>query len=150
MSYLSNGQTTEAEHRVVYSSSRPYASLGNVSMDFILGLPRTPKQHDSILVVVDLFSKMTHFIPCAKTSNASNVAALFYQDIVHLHGFPKMIVSDRDVHLTSYFWKTLWHKIGTTLKFSIAYHPQTNSQTEVVNRSVGNLLRCLVGEHPVS
>ncbi|XP_050387198.1 uncharacterized protein LOC126803432 [Argentina anserina] len=72
---------------------------------------------------------------------------LFMEEVVRLHGLPKSIVSDRDVRFMSYFWKTLWHMMGTKLQFSSAYHPQADGQTEVVNRSLGNLLRCLVGEH---
>jgi len=116
-------------------------------MDFVLGLSRTVKKHDYIFVVVDRFSKMPHFIPYTKTTNASRVAKLYFDKIVKLYGLPQTIVSDRDVRFTSYLWKTLWYMVGPKLKFSIAYHPQTDSQTEVVNRSLGNLLRCLVSDH---
>jgi hypothetical protein len=71
----------------------------------------------------------------------------FSSEIVHLHDVLTSIVSDRDVRFVSYFWKTLWAKMGTKLKFSSAFNPQTDGQTEVVNRSLGNLLRCLVTDH---
>ena len=112
----------------------------------MLGLPRTFRKHDSILVAVDRFFKMAHFLPCSKTSNASKIAKLYFDEIVKLYGLPKTIVSDRDVCFMSYFWKTLWHLVGTKLKFSTKFHPQTKSQSKVVNRSLGNLLRCLMGE----
>jgi hypothetical protein len=116
-------------------------------MDFVEGLPKVHGK-TVILSVVDRFSKFAHFIPLAHPYAAETVAHAFFVDIIRLHGFPQSIVSDRDAVFTSAFWKELFHLADTHLCMSSAFHPQSDGQTEVVNKVITMYLRCLAGDRP--
>jgi hypothetical protein len=113
-------------------------------MDFIVGLPRTQRQHNAVFVVVDRLTKMAHFIPTTKKVSATQVADLFIQHIFRIHGLPETIVSDRDTRFTGQFWTSLFTKLGTKLKFSSGEHPETDGQTERVNQVLEDMLRAYV------
>ena len=104
----------------------------SVSMDFMTHLPES-KGFDSIMVVVDRVSKMAHFVPTRDTATAQEVGRLYFDKVVKHHGMQKSIISDRDPKFTSRFWRALWKKLGTELKMSTAFRPQTDGQTERVN-----------------
>ena len=117
-------------------------------MDLIVALPVTSTSADACAVFVDRFSKMAHFLPCQTTTTAERLAQLFKKHIYRLHGLPLSIVSDRDPKLTSQFWQELMMQLGTKIKLSTAYHPQTDGQTERTNRTIEEMLRCFVSMTP--
>ncbi|CAJ2628780.1 unnamed protein product [Trifolium pratense] len=117
-----------------------------ITMDFVSGLPRTKKGHDSIWVIVDRLTKSAHFIAVKTTFKAPKYAELFISKIVKLHGVPLSIVSDRDARFTSRFWKAFQEAMGTRLKMSTSHHPQTDGQSERTIQTLEDMLRACVLE----
>ncbi|WVZ90148.1 hypothetical protein U9M48_036475, partial [Paspalum notatum var. saurae] len=95
-----------------------------ITMDFIVGLPRTPKGNDSIWVIVDRLTKAAHFIPVKTTHNTPKLAEPYIKNVLRLHGVPISIISDRGPQFTARFWKSLHEALGTKLDYSTAYHPR--------------------------
>lgn len=118
-----------------------------VTMDFIEGLPSSAS-YNCILVVVDKFSKYSHFIKLSHPFSALKVAKLYMEHVYKLHGMPQAIVSDRDKIFTSQLWQELFKLSGTELCMSSAYHPQSDGQTERVNLCVEAYLRCFIQTCP--
>jgi transposase InsO family protein len=124
----------------------PTGAWQDNTMDFI-GLPKSVG-FNSILVIVDRFSKYAHVLPLKHPFSAKQVAQVVLDMVVRLHGMPQSIVSDRDRIFTSNFWKELFKLYYTTLVTSTAYHPQTDGQSERVNQSLEMFLRCCIQDSP--
>jgi hypothetical protein len=119
----------------------------DISIDFIEGLQKVAGK-SVILTVVDRFSKYAHFIPLGHPYTAASVARAFFDGIVRLHGFPSSIVSDWDPVFTSNC--DLFGLAGVKLRMSATFHPQTDGQSEVVNKVIAMYLRCVTGDRPRS
>jgi len=141
-------QKAKIEHQKPSGKLQPLEILewkwDNISMNFVVGLPRTPKGLDSIWVIVDRLTKYAHFIPINIRYSLKRLTSLYVSEIVRLHGVLSSIVSDRDPRFTSRFWESLHKALGTKLKLSSAYHPQTDGQTERTIQSLEDLLRACV------
>jgi hypothetical protein len=125
----------------------PEGAWQEISMDFIEGLP-TSEFCNVIVVMVDRFTKYAHFLAVRHPYTAQGIAQLFLDNVVKLHGLPKMIVTDKDPIFLSKFWKELFKLYEVNLAMSTTYHPQTDGQTERVNQCLEMYLRCAIHDSP--
>ena len=119
-----------------------------IGVDFVGPLPESTNRtggYDMICVVIDQLTSMVHAIPSKQTYRATDIAELMFENVYRLHGLPERIVSDRDSLFTSKFWKRLHHLLGTELRMSSAFHPQTDGATERANRTLTQMIRQCVG-----
>ncbi|GJR90776.1 putative reverse transcriptase domain-containing protein [Tanacetum coccineum] len=101
-----------------------------ITKDFVTKLPKTSIRHDTIWVIVDRLTKSAHFIPTRAIDSMETLTRLYIKEIVSRHGVPISIISDRDSHFTSRFWRSLQNALGTQLDMSTTYHPETDGQVK--------------------
>ncbi|KAL0192526.1 hypothetical protein M9458_010822, partial [Cirrhinus mrigala] len=118
----------------------------HISLDFVSGLPESLGKN-TILTIVDRFSKAVHLVALSGLPSAKTTAELILEHVVRLHGFPQDIVSDRGPQFTAKFWQAFCRLVGTTSSLSSGFHPQTNGQTERANQQLERFLRCFASEH---
>ena len=117
-----------------------------VTMDFIMDLPKTTQGSTAILVVVDKLTKFVHLIPTVTTVTAEETARLFISHVFQYHGMPKVLITDRDTRFTSAFWRAFTKRLGLNSRYSTAFHPQTDGQTEKANRVIEEVLRHFIDD----
>jgi hypothetical protein len=137
-------QRVKASHLKVAGTLQPLPipswKWEDISMDFIVGLPKTPQKHDSIWVIMDGLTKMAHFIPVHTTFTTKKYPKIYLNRIIFLHGVPKTIILDRGAQFIARFWEHSQASLGTKLIRSSAYHPQMDGQTERVNQVLKDML----------
>lgn len=127
--------------------SPPMLLFHTLTLDFIVGLPRTPNGNDCALTVTEKAGKAVRIIPGQIDADAFNWAIKFFDYVVSQWGMPKCIILDRDGRFLSKFWQALWKRVGTTLAMTTAYHPPANGQSERTNQVVEVALRCMIANH---
>uniref|UniRef100_A0A670I7Y0 Gypsy retrotransposon integrase-like protein 1 n=1 Tax=Podarcis muralis TaxID=64176 RepID=A0A670I7Y0_PODMU len=125
----------------------PFEPWERVALDFVTDLPSS-RGKTAVLVVVDLFTKMAHFIPCAKVATTEQTAKLFIDHVFRVHGLPRSILSDRGRQFISNFWQKLLGILNVKINLASARHPQTNGQAERVNAIMQQYLRCYANQQP--
>ena len=127
-------QQVKAEHKkppgLLMPLQVPEWKWNHITMDFVSGLPKSPRGHDAIWVIVDRLTKSAHFLPIRLDYSMDKLAQIYLQEIIRIHGVPETIVSDRDPRFQSRFWINLAKALGTKLHLSTAAHPQTDGQSE--------------------
>nr|GEU98359.1 putative reverse transcriptase domain-containing protein [Tanacetum cinerariifolium] len=137
----------KAEHKpsgLLQQPEIPVWKWERITMDFIVGLPRTPSGYDSIWVIVDRLTNSTHFLPVKMTDSMEKLTQLYLKEFVCRHGVPISIISDRYSKFTLRFWRLLQEALGTRLDMSTAYHPETDGQCERTIQTLEDMLRAYV------
>ena len=138
----------KAEHQkpssLLQQPEIPIGKWERITMDFITKLPKTNGRLGIIWVIVDRLTKSAHFLASKETDNVEKLSQLYIKEVLSRHGAPISIISDRDPRFASKFWRSLQASLGTNLDMGIAYHPQTDGQSERAIQTLGDMLRACV------
>ncbi|KAK8617188.1 hypothetical protein V6N13_117154 [Hibiscus sabdariffa] len=141
-------QKVKVEHRaptrLLQPLKFPQWKWERITMDFVSGLPITPRKNDSVWVIVDRLTKSAHFILVLVNMSSNVLAEIYIREVIRLHGVPISILFDRDPKFTSRFWKSLQKALGTRVNLSTPFHPQTDGQSERVIQILEDMLRACV------
>ncbi|GJT33688.1 putative reverse transcriptase domain-containing protein [Tanacetum coccineum] len=138
----------KAEHKrpsgLLVQPEIPQWKWDNITMDFVTKLPKSSQGYDTIWVIVDRLTKSAIFMPMRETDPLDKLARMYLKEVVTKHGIPVLIICDRDPRFASNFWRSLQKALGTSLDMSIAYHPQTDRQSERTIQTLEDMLRACV------
>ena len=144
-------QQVKAEHQKPARQLQPLEVVEwkweHVTMDFVTHLPRTPRRHDAVWVIMDRLTKSTHFLATRMTFILEELCRLYIREIVLLHGVPMSIVSDKDPRFTAHFWKSFQKAIGTQFTMSTTFHPHTDGHSVRTIKILEDMLRACVLDH---
>ncbi|KAL0404468.1 UNVERIFIED_CONTAM: Transposon Ty3-G Gag-Pol polyprotein [Sesamum radiatum] len=143
-------QQVKAEHQAPAGKLRPLPipelKWEKITMNYIVGLPRTFRKHDAIWVIVDRLTKFAHFLPIRQGDSLDKLAELYIAEIVRLHGVHVSVALDRDPQFTSRFWRSLQRALRTNLHFSTAFHLETDGQSERTIQTLEDMMRACTVE----
>ncbi|GKE52622.1 putative reverse transcriptase domain-containing protein [Tanacetum coccineum] len=122
----------------------PQWKWDNITMDFVIKLPKSSQGYDTIWVIVDRLTKSVIFTLMRETDSIDKLARMYLKEVVKRHGIPLSIICDRDPRFASNFWRSLQKALGTNLDMSTAYHPQTDGQSERTIQTLNHMLRACV------
>ncbi|GJQ89634.1 putative reverse transcriptase domain-containing protein [Tanacetum coccineum] len=135
----------KAEHQrpsgLLVQPDIPQWKWDNITMDFVMKLPKSSQGYDTIWVIVDRLTKSAIFVPMRETDPMEKLARMYLKEVVTRHGIPVSIICDRDPRFASNFWRSLQKALGTNLDMSTAYHPQTDGQSERTIQTLEDMLR---------
>ncbi|GJR01800.1 putative reverse transcriptase domain-containing protein [Tanacetum coccineum] len=135
----------KAEHQrpsgLLVQPDIPQWKWDNITINFVMKLPKSSHGYDTIWVIVDRLTKSAIFVPMRETDPMDKLARMYLKEVVTRHGIPLLIICDCDLRFASNFWRSLQKALGTNVDISTAYHPQTDRQSEMTIQTLEDMLR---------